>query len=177
MKTLLIIIGFSLSTIFGTLFFKNKDKAVITKEKIVYKNPTDTIYDKIIFQQVREGGLIFIPVEINGRKVWMLMDTGAGSTIVDIGRSGRLGMLLEENSYIINGIGGQVESYNILNTSRIKVGNKEYSVNFQAIDLTLLTNRFSSAIGQNVIGILGSDFFEKHGFVIDYVNNTTYSIK
>lgn len=110
--------------------------------------------------------LIFVPIQIAGKTFSMILDTGAGFSILDETVAKSLGLELK-NQRTIQRPGGQVRLSRIQNLS-FKINDFETTMNIASANLT--EGGFNDYIGRNCAGILGYDFIRNYAFEIDYFN-------
>lgn len=110
------------------------------------------------------NNLPIITVDINGKYVKLLVDTGSTQNILDINSKQKLGFTTQKTHFSIGGIGGNRELETVQNTT-VKYKGSILKIDFIAIDLSNVT----ASIG--IQGIIGSGFLEENGYTIDFVNN------
>ena len=124
-----------------------------TSEGSIYQNhTTSSIYDvPCITKSMRE----FVEMEINGRKVQVLLDTGANSTILDEGIASKLGINIPADAPTTVGIGvGGKMVYKIVPVN-IKLG----PINQKDFPVQIGRTGGLCAVGQDILS--------KHRFKID----------
>lgn len=135
--------------------------------------------DSIIFTQTNYSDLPFIKTKINNKEVYFLLDTGADQSLIDLNLLNKYGLIAEENlSEVMSGIGGIKSIYNITNLKNITINETKYPIEFKSIDLKNVIYSLNKGLKlDNLIGILGSDFFEENGILIDYRRNYLFITK
>lgn len=107
--------------------------------------------------------LIFIPTVVSGIEGWALLDSGAGTTILNESFAAKMGMELAESGVAL-GVGGK-QAFRYGEPVDLKVGNLDFSgVPSVAMDLS----GFEGAFGRPVDLILGLEFFQALVVEIDY---------
>ena len=135
-------------------------------------------YNKISFKESLD--LTSIPIvtfENNGRKINFLLDTGASKSIIN---SSELSTCKYETikgvCSILTGMDGIPR-----NTEYVKLvlsyNGKEYVDNFQKTDMSAAFNAIKRDTGVNIHGVLGTAFFNKYKYVLDFDKLIAYSKK
>ncbi len=117
--------------------------------------------------------LMFVKLQINDKNGIFLVDTGAGISLIDLNQSEKYNFKLYENynKGEIKGIGGK-SSFVPTNGVKVVHDGTDYSgFRFYASDLEKL-NEYFDAYGFNILGVVGSDFFNKTGAIIDFKSRT-----
>ena len=111
-----------------------------------------------------------IIVHLYGKKCRFLLDSGAHQNCLDIQflytiKDKLKGKTIAEGDKIQVGNGAIMDSYGM--QVRFNIRNMEFNEDFLVSDLKGL-REFSNREGLNVTGILGSEFFDKHKWKIDF---------
>ena len=111
-----------------------------------------------------------IIVHLYGKKCRFLLDSGAHQNCLDIQflytiKDKLKGKTIAEGYKIQVGNGAIMDSYGM--QVRFNIRNMEFNEDFLVSDLKGL-REFSNREGLNVTGILGSEFFDKHKWKIDF---------
>ena len=111
-----------------------------------------------------------IIVHLYGKKCRFLLDSGAHPNCLDIQflytiKDKLKGKTIAEGEKIQVGNGAIMDSYGM--QVRFNIRNMEFNEDFLVLDLKGL-REFNNREGLNVIGILGSEFFDKHKWKIDF---------
>jgi hypothetical protein len=114
----------------------------------------------------------FIKAKINNKWAYFLLDTGAGSSILDVGqvRNYKLDFSKIEDGEF-SGIGGSKEYYRVLGVNNLIMDDEEYFLRFNAVDLNALVKDIYDIYGVDILGVIGSDFLSKYEFNLDFSNN------
>lgn len=90
-------------------FYVIISKAEIYKKLPEHKviMPNHDVNININIKKVSDGNLIFIPVEVNGKKTEFIFDTGSSSNYVSESFANKHNIRIMEDSVLIAGIGGQ----------------------------------------------------------------------
>ena len=112
----------------------------------------------------------------NGKKVNFLLDTGSNNSIINEKDLKELNY--EKHNYSINtfGMEGKAIESSICSMT-IEYKNNEFTNEFTILDMSEAFNRIKSESGVTINGILGSKFFEKYKYVLDFAELIAYSKK
>lgn len=166
-----IVLVILLAVSIGFNIYLNNKVSETKKAVPVIFNTTDTLFNPIRMINPQDN-LTFIKVEINGVEVILLLDSGAGSTVLDKNQITELGLIatpMGENQ--INGVGGANQIYEVRNWNKLKINNSEYQIKYRAADLSNIASIIRDATGLPMVGILGSDFFNENEVIFDYKEN------
>lgn len=107
--------------------------------------------------------------EVNGQKVFWIIDTGASYSILDVSLSNTLDFKLEVSSSQdeIAGVGGVVFPQSTSQV-RAKLGGVELDITFKAQDLSAVRRAIQNTTGINIAGVLGSDWMTRNDIIVDY---------
>lgn len=109
-------------------------------------------------------------VFINGKGARLLIDSGATSSYLDITQSKHYRFTVEKSEDDVAGIGGTRDIYDIYNVTLLLRGGV-LKHKFKGMDLSSVTSR------KHIVGILGTDFLNKHEVMINYKDKfLTYKI-
>ncbi|QDU05489.1 Retroviral aspartyl protease [Gimesia chilikensis] len=109
------------------------------------------------------GRPLLIPVTLNGRTISFLVDTGSSKSVFDKSLKAELGQPLEQN--LIRTPGGRV-SADLFKCPNAKIGN--INLNFVGTIILSDLRPLRYATGEEIFGILGTDFLRKHIIEIDF---------
>ena len=118
--------------------------------------------DEIRFRY--QDGLIWLKAEVSGKNQSLnfLLDSGAGVSVLDLGRARSLGMRLG-NPELVQGVNGRAVAYRVDDfqaaSGGITLPKSVLAINLQAI---------SECCHQHIDGILGIDFFRGRIVQIDF---------
>lgn len=119
---------------------------------------------------IQYNNLPIITLEVNGKMIRLLVDTGSTQNILDSNSKNYLNFSTIETYDIINGIGGH-RNLEIVNNVTVKYRDSVIKIDFVATDLGNVANSLG------IRGIVGSNFLEKNGYLVDFVNNKLIRIK
>ena len=118
-------------------------------------------------------GHIVVPVIVNGTTTNMVVDTGAGVTVVDDSSVATLGLQLEnreqspDRSEATGAGGANLPTKNSAGNTISFGGFTEQNVTIMTMDLSHVVVALSET-GIDVSGVIGADFLSRHKAVIDY---------
>ena len=118
-------------------------------------------------------GHITVTMEVNGKPCVFLVDTGGGATLIDISKRQSFGLRATTTGDYAAGIGSvsslvKTEAHIQINGHDIK------ATDIYLMDITYINAQFKKSRARQVDGVLGTDFLEKHGAVIDYARRKMY---
>jgi len=137
--------------------------------------PLSTInipYNYMEYNLVRYNDMLLIDVLLNYNRAKLLIDTGASKCVLDINKAEQYGFKyipFLTNRYM--GIGGLTDIYVIYNYN-IDL----FHVSFVGADLSDI-NEYFKKDGSIIVGIIGSDFLNANGAIIDYRYNKLYMVR
>lgn len=118
----------------------------------------------------RVSNLRLVSVEINGHKSNLILDSGAGATILDtdFARSKDIHIFKVDSEFA--GIGGTSSAYSTERFKMVLLGDT-FNYSSKALNLSEVRYKFRES-GYNIHGILGGDILISKGCIIDYNMNT-----
>lgn len=111
----------------------------------------------------------------NGKKLNFLLDTGASRSVI---HKGALEGLSYEPINIVGdiyGMDGKRQEVTYISMS-ISYKDKEYSDEFQSIDMSEPFSNLKNDYGVNLHGVLSSTFFQKYRYVLNFDKLVAYSM-
>ena len=111
----------------------------------------------------------FIKITLNNKKAYLLIDTGASKSLLDISQANDFNFnyyLIAKDRYI--GIGGEQDIFAIYNYNI-----NELFIPFLGTNLNDVNTYFKKD-GIPIVGVLGADFMEKYKTKIDFDTNKIY---
>jgi predicted aspartyl protease len=113
------------------------------------------------------GNHVVVPVECQGRRLSFVLDTGAGSSFIDLGRARALGLAVG-SSFRAGGVGpGSTAGAVLTRPVAAKVIAGDSSVD-ASIGAALDMAAIAAHAGRDIDGILGADFIRRFVLEIDY---------
>ena len=109
---------------------------------------------------------VYVPVHAGGERLWWILDTGAGLSLIDTTVARRLGATLGA-SIVARGAGDGTLTGAILDSPLTVVPGDEPGMGLD-VRVALPFDAIAQAAGRPVDGVLGSDFIARHVVEIDY---------
>jgi predicted aspartyl protease len=120
-------------------------------------------------------GLLTVEAEVQGQKVLLLLDSGAATLALDRQVAERLGLRLEQGQAKAVGLGAVGVAAPSTRLPSLKVGPfASDPVVAVVLDLAPVNKSRERTGGRPVDGVLGADFLDAHGAVIDYPHRRLY---
>lgn len=135
-----------------------------------------TSYDSMSFRETMD--LCELPIVTfmnNGKKLNFLLDTGASKSVIHSEALDGLTYKSLNKSGDIYGIDGKRQDASFISMS-IRYKGKDYSEEFQSIDMSIPFSNLKSDFGVNLHGILSSTFFQKYKYVLNFDELVAYSM-
>lgn len=115
------------------------------------------------------SGHIIVPAAVNGVPVRMIVDTGAGATIVDAAAAEALGLRGPAAEARATGAGGDGLAMRIATGNTLAIGDlRERDIALGIMDLGHVTSALARSGAGEVSGVIGADLLVRHGAIIDY---------
>lgn len=111
----------------------------------------------------------------NGKKLNFLLDTGASKSVIHSEALDGLTYKSLNKSGDVYGIDGKRQDASFISMS-IGYKGKDYSEEFQSIDMSIPFSNLKSDFGVNLHGILSSTFFQKYKYVLNFDELVAYSM-
>lgn len=112
----------------------------------------------------------------NGRKFNFLLDTGATMSVIDSNALNNLKYIKSEDSGALFGMEGNKIEVSYIKAS-LEYKEEEYEEEFQVVDMSAAFGQIKTESGVNLSGILGSLFFKRYQYVLDFESLIAYSKK
>lgn len=122
--------------------------------------------------QYRDG-MIYLKIAVNGKSepLNFLVDSGAGTSVLDLAAARRLGLKLDQPK-TVQGVNGRALAYRVEGFNA-RAANIPIASSLLAVDLS----GPSRCCHQRIDGLLGSDFFLDHIVQIDYAAESIYLLQ
>ena len=123
-------------------------------------------------------GPCLIAGEINGKKTYFVLDTGAAVTTLDLGQSRDFGFSFRDTDLEICGFNSDVgEMKRVVGIESIKINGHDIDLRdtIYGNNMAKLTRYIESCTRKRIGGIIGVPIIKKCGLVIDVMNNKLYS--
>jgi len=116
--------------------------------------------------------------ELNGRRAYFLLDTGAGITCVDLNQGKEYGFTSAETDDLIGGFTNE--------QAKVKLAIGIHSITINGIDIhdgAVYTNKMDNLVQfisncshKRISGIIGAPLIKKYGLVIDLTNSRLFKV-
>ncbi|HET9824265.1 MAG TPA: aspartyl protease family protein [Chitinophagaceae bacterium] len=123
-------------------------------------------------------GPCLIEGEINGKKTYFVLDTGAAVTTLDMNQSHYFGFTLRDADLEITGFNSDIgEMKRVVGIDSIKINGRNIiaSDTIYANNMSRLSREIESCTRKRIGGIIGVPIIKRYGLVIDLMNNKLYS--
>lgn len=161
-------------------FFMVKHLTNVINKKFVYdngivKSTVKNGVEIIQFSQdhMKKGGLPVIPLKFNGLTYNFLIDSGANINVLDrrvfeeVNKDKTIS--LREGTTITTG-GGVSEEVGQKADITFKYKNRKFEEIFDILDVSVAFDNIQLVDGVTLHGILGTHFFNKHRWILDFEN-------
>ncbi|HEV8285638.1 MAG TPA: hypothetical protein VGQ09_15095 [Chitinophagaceae bacterium] len=121
--------------------------------------------------------LTLVEGEINGKKTYFVIDTGAGVTTLDINQSKHFGFSFTDSELSIGGINNDIgEAKQAIGIASIKVNGTDIAGEdiIYTNDMGRLTRFVETCAKKRIGGIIGVPVIRRYGLVIDLLNSKLY---
>ena len=150
------------------IFITIYNKLIIMKKLLLLLSLiflTCTNKDGIPFKMV--GNLPVIEAELNGINGKFLLDSGAEISILDLNSMYIYGYSIDETKpkTFVTGIGGSKPTFTLKNVE-LSLDGVPIGFIFKGLDIRTLRRSYG------IVGIIGSDYMNKHNLMIDYEAKT-----
>ena len=140
-------------------------------------NGTDTVmvskgYDEVKLFKTRTGH-ITATISVNGKPCVFLIDTGGGATLIDKSKRQKFGLEASKTGDYAAGIGSVSALVRTSATFQIN-GYDIEEKDLYLMDISYINSEFRKNHARLVDGVLGTDFLDKYGAVIDYAQQRLY---
>lgn len=112
----------------------------------------------------------------NNKKFNFLLDTGATLSIIDSNSLKQMNYIDLKETGSVYGMEGNKIDVNYVELN-LKYKSQIYNDEFQVVDMSSAFNQVKAESGVTLSGILGSLFFKKYQYVLDFDNLIAYSKK
>lgn len=123
-------------------------------------------------------GPCLVEGEINGKKTFFVLDTGAAVTTLDVNQSHYFGFTMRETDMEICGFNSEVgEMKRVVGIDSIKINGKNIvtSDTIYANNMAKLARYIESCTRKRIGGIIGVPVIKRCGLIIDVTNNKLYT--
>ncbi|WKN45798.1 retropepsin-like aspartic protease [Tunicatimonas pelagia] len=110
--------------------------------------------------------------KINGKKAYLLLDTGADVSIIHCNDAKRYGFSCHTRTSLrgfqLAGLGANVKGLVGVYDMDLQLGSQTIQANYIALDLSGIIRSLNTGASVKISGIIGSKALKRHGFVVDY---------
>lgn len=118
---------------------------------------------------------MIVPVEIEGIRGDMIIDTGASVTVVDAELFRDILKESEEIQMQSGSVTGQIRDVRLIKAGKFQIGTRKIkNIQLAAIDLKYVNEMYDKHLQRKIIGLLGSDFCVRYNVLIDYRNKRLF---
>ena len=140
-------------------------------------NGTDSVmlskgYDEVNLFKTKTGH-ITATIFVNGKPCVFLIDTGGGATLIDNSKRHKFGLEASKTGDYAAGIGSVSALVRSSATFQIN-GYDIEEKDLYLMDISYVNYEFRKNHARQVDGMLGTDFLDKYGAVIDYAQQKLY---
>ena len=123
--------------------------------------------------EVAASGHIIVPARINGHPVHLVIDTGAGATVIDRNAAEALDMRpsTEDGGSAIGAGGKNLAIQRSSGNTLQLAGTENDDLDLRIMDLAHVVEALSTP-ERMISGVIGFDWLDRHGVVIDYAART-----
>ena len=129
-------------------------------------------YDVVPLFKTRTGH-ITVTLQVNGKPCVFLVDTGGGATLIDIDKKDKYKLVPLSVKDYAAGIGSATPLVRTMGTFGVN-GAEVRNDSLFLMDISYINAEFKKYRSQQVDGVLGTDFLEKHKAIIDYSRSALY---
>ena len=129
--------------------------------------------------QVQYKNKPIVEMTLNGKKTWVLLDTGSSISILNANENAQ-----DEYEYIafedrngaltVPGFGSQNNELLYARRVDLRFGETKLKRQFYAFDFSTVVESIKSRTGKEITAIIGTEIMKSYGFVIDMGNSTVY---
>lgn len=129
-------------------------------------------YDMVELFRTRTGH-ITATINVNGKPCIFLIDTGGGATLIDKSKMRNYGLEAARTGDYAAGIGSVSSLVKTKATFHINDTDIEVKDLF-LMDISYINVEFKKNRARQVDGVIGTDFLDRYGALIDYANKKMY---
>ncbi len=111
-----------------------------------------------------------VEMSLNGKKIWVLLDTGSEYTILNIKTKNKFkydSYMLDRAKYKLQGLGTELNHMFTIRKAEIIFKEVKLEGNILAYDLSNIVYSIKKRTGKTITAIIGTKMMRHHGFVID----------
>ena len=166
-----LLIALTLAAVLGCTGSKgdtSQDAASVTSDSTMFADG----YTVLQLFKTRTGH-ITVTMDVNGKPCVFLVDTGGGATLIDKAKRHHYGLEASKTGDYAAGIGSVSSLVKTEATFHIN-GQDIIEKDIYLMDITYINAEFKKNRARQVDGVLGTDFLDRYGAVIDYAQRKMY---
>jgi hypothetical protein len=116
-----------------------------------------------------------VEMTLNDKKTWVLLDTGAGITVLDSGSENRFGFntfYKTGSQFIVPGFGSENNQLEQVSKAKLVFGKTHLKQLMYAFDLSNIVESIYQKTGKRITAIVGTKVMKEYRFVIDLGSGT-----
>lgn len=113
---------------------------------------------------------------VGERKMNFLLDTGATISVIDVNSISSSEYINTNQASNVYGIEGNIQTVPLVEIELL-YKNKGYKDCFQLMDMSGAFSKMKEETGVTIHGIIGSNFFKKYRYIINFSELIAYSLK
>lgn len=150
-------------------------KTILLSLLFLYVNIFEPQGDLVPIKYKNVDDIILVPVTLNEHKGWMVIDTGAGISVIDKSIGEKVGVYETYSSDItIHGYGGSETNMKYCRNVKLDVGGNYLYSHYLMFDISHVTDMLERRVKGEVFGIIGGDLLSTNRFIIDYNEKSLY---
>lgn len=122
------------------------------------------------------SGLPIISFKSNDQWINLVFDTGCNYSVINKEEVDKFNCILLEGASELIGLEGKTNRGNVAKLT-LEYEDEQYTIECGVIDMSEAIKELKNTYGVIVHGILGTDFFDKYKYVIDFRKMIAYSQK
>lgn len=115
-----------------------------------------------------------VEMNLNGKPIVLLLDTGAQGTVMDLGVANRLGVKSSASNMFNHGVGAGRVAIRQAEVVTLEMSGFPARVSPSLQDFSSLMNSWSRKGGKPIVGLLGYDVLRTYGAIIDLNEGAMY---
>ena len=127
-------------------------------------------------ESIQLTGLPIISFKNGDTMVNMVLDTGSNVCLINSKILNTLHYELVESCEGVMGVGGNSDNGNLVNLP-LSYKNMSFTLECMAVDMSDTMKSFKDEYGVNLHGLLGTGFFAKYKYILDFNEMVAYSLR
>lgn len=148
-------------------------KLTITSFLLIVLITTFSYGQEIDTLSVKYYGKPVVQMTLNGKKTWVLLDTGSEVSVLNTRSMDKYGFNIYEEyeSLEVSGFGSNRNSLYKATNVNLYFGNVALNTTYYAYNFCNIVNSIRARTGKTITAIIGTDMMRSYGFIIDLGNN------